>query len=138
MRRTVATHGDDLGHRAALCFIERKDGAILCVWNRRYHCWGLPGGKVEPGEEMGEAACRELKEETGLIAFWKNGPIHRGLTYSGSGRVCYTYEVQTVDLFPQIEEIGTGVAWMSRDFLITEPKAGPWFREFFAFLEGRQ
>jgi 8-oxo-dGTP diphosphatase len=30
--------------------------------------WSLPGGKTEKGESPREAACRELKEETGIEA----------------------------------------------------------------------
>ncbi|MFZ4099143.1 MAG: NUDIX hydrolase [Chlamydiia bacterium] len=30
--------------------------------------WGVPAGKIEPGEAPLAAACRELQEETGIVA----------------------------------------------------------------------
>ena len=40
---------------------ERGKGAMAGMWS-------LPGGHVEPGEPAGEAARREVREETGVIA----------------------------------------------------------------------
>jgi 8-oxo-dGTP diphosphatase len=48
-----------------------KDGAVLLVERARAPwrgLWSLPGGGIEAGELPGEAALRELKEETGIKA----------------------------------------------------------------------
>ena len=57
--------------RPAAIAVVRRDGRFLLV--RRVNPpdpgrWGFPGGKVEPGETVAEAAVRELAEETGVRA----------------------------------------------------------------------
>jgi 8-oxo-dGTP pyrophosphatase MutT (NUDIX family) len=46
--------------------VRDEKGRVLL--ERRSDCgwWGLPGGRIEPGESAIEAAVREVKEETGL------------------------------------------------------------------------
>ncbi|GII01733.1 RapZ C-terminal domain-containing protein [Planobispora takensis] len=51
----IVTATDEHGRRW-LVMVEREDG----------HGWALPGGCVDPGEDLAEAAVRELAEETGL------------------------------------------------------------------------
>ncbi len=53
---------------SAVC---RRDGEVLLVL--RGHApaigvWSIPGGRVEPGERLADAARRELREETGIEA----------------------------------------------------------------------
>lgn len=48
-----------------------RDGQVLLVKRGRAHyrgLWSLPGGRVELGEPLREAALRELKEETAIEA----------------------------------------------------------------------
>ncbi|GAA2720249.1 MULTISPECIES: NUDIX hydrolase [Streptomyces] len=46
--------------------VRQVDGRVLLLLHRRAGVWTLPGGRVEAGETLKEAAVRELREETGL------------------------------------------------------------------------
>lgn len=46
--------------------VSDDDGAILLVHKTDNGLWALPGGGVDPGESVSEAAVREVAEETGV------------------------------------------------------------------------
>jgi ADP-ribose pyrophosphatase YjhB (NUDIX family) len=46
----------------------RSEGDVLLQLRRDGRHWSLPGGALEPGESLEDAARRELREETGLVA----------------------------------------------------------------------
>lgn len=54
----------------AIAVLVRDDHVLLAQRGKAPDrgLWGFPGGHVEPGETAMEAACRELREETGLTA----------------------------------------------------------------------
>ena len=60
-----------VGHRpllmvAATVFVLNDKNQLLLLKRADNHCWGPPGGAVEPGEVVEDSARRETLEETGL------------------------------------------------------------------------
>jgi ADP-ribose pyrophosphatase YjhB (NUDIX family) len=48
--------------------VQRSEGEVLLQLRRDGRYWSLPGGALEPEESLEDAAQRELREETGLVA----------------------------------------------------------------------
>lgn len=43
-----------------------NNGAVLLRLHEKYNHWGSPGGHLDPGEDVNQAALREVWEEVGL------------------------------------------------------------------------
>ncbi|WP_436492462.1 NUDIX hydrolase [Actinokineospora sp. HUAS TT18] len=51
---------------AVSAFIQDEDGSILLIRRTDNDLYSIPGGQVEPGETLTQAAIRECVEETGM------------------------------------------------------------------------
>lgn len=119
--------------RASLAVIVRRVEydftEVLCVTNRRFGCFSLPGGRVEEKETAFEALMREIREELGARAV--------GATFlgepAGADCPCSIFHIREMGA-PRAVEEGTQLRWMTIDELVAQskiPAAGAFYHGLF-------
>ena len=88
-----------------------KSGQILMTKREDFGVWVLPGGGIEAGESMAQAAVRETREETGLaVALTRLVGIYSRPSWPigdsrGAHAILFAAEVIGGTLLPQPEEV---------------------------------
>lgn len=128
---------EDKTRRAAVSLVERADGRMLCVWNRRYQGWSLPGGMVEDGETIEEAQRRELVEECGLetiealqVFEGEHGLATQAEERPGRASVVHVFRVKSAGR-PQAVERDCPIDWLTREDFVRRSPFGPFYRRVF-------
>ncbi len=72
--------------------------------------WEFPGGSVDDGETIREAACRELKEETGIEA--RPGQLHyEGYVDGEPDWLCSVFRLRIETRPVSVQEEGKHLEW---------------------------
>jgi 8-oxo-dGTP diphosphatase len=80
---------------AVFAFIRKGGGLLLVRPSDGQQYWSLPGGKVEPGEGLDQAAIREVKEETRLdVRLVRMVGVYSKIEESA---LAVTFEAQPID-----------------------------------------
>ena len=102
------------------------EGKLLMVQEGKEHCrgqWGLPGGRVEPGEPLAEAIVREVLEETGYeVRLTGMTRVLRYISQLGFHCVRFNFVAEVVAGAPAIDggEI-LDVQWLGFDEIAAMP-----------------
>ena len=125
-----------------------SEGKMLVVRERYVtgKLWKLPGGLVSPGEDLGAAAVREVREETGVEAVFESLLCVRYLPHARYGfsdlyfvaRLRLKHDDATGhELHRQEEEIAE-VCWMKPEEYLKHPKTPRMMKEVVLFAMGNK
>lgn len=105
---------------ACVLILRPSDGKVLAVSRKHDETqFGLPGGKVDPGETPREAAIREALEETGLDVRLLQ-PVYAGVCVGEIPHYTWTYLAAILGQKQLPDEEGK-VAWVSWSRLFEGP-----------------
>ena len=129
MYATQTTHPNVRVKAGVGIIVTDSRGWILLERRSDNGMWGLPGGGINPGETVTEAAIREVKEETGLvihitglIGVYSDPLDGRIVTYPDNGDVAHL--VDTV-LIAEIEAGKLQLSLESLDLQFFSPELLP-------------
>lgn len=107
----------------AVClYVEDALGRILATSRKDDHsAFGLPGGKVDPGETHLVALAREVREETGLNIVDPIHPIFEDVCVGTRSFLTRTFTASVTGTIHTSEPIV--VDWVSKDVLLSGPFA---------------
>lgn len=85
-----------------------SDGKVLLVKKKDLQVWALPGGQVDPGETVAQAAIRETREEAGIeVSLTRLVGVYSSPKWRNGGHHSVVFSATPVggELRPQPEEV---------------------------------